>query len=92
MKGGAQKSAGYFEAEAEAMQSTAFGYRWNKATSSHVDKTPSVCEVCESDDGMASLTCGDMGLFTGPHQTSFSDPSSLTMRLSRGERPVFDPE
>ena len=46
----------------------------------------------ESGDGMASLTCGDIGLFTGPHQISFSDPSSFTMRLSRGERPVFDPE
>ena len=33
-----------------------------------------------------------MGLFTGPHQTSFSDPSSLTIRLSKGERPVFAPE
>lgn len=33
-----------------------------------------------------------MGLLTGPHQTSFSEPSSLTMRLSRGERPVLAPE
>ena len=37
-------------------------------------------------------TCGDIGLLTGPHHTSFSELSSLTMRLSRGERPVFDPE
>jgi hypothetical protein len=33
-----------------------------------------------------------MGLLTGPHHTSFSDPSSFTMRLSKGERPVFAPE
>lgn len=33
-----------------------------------------------------------MGLFTGPHQMSFSEPSSLTIRLSSGERPVFAPE
>lgn len=33
-----------------------------------------------------------MGLLTGPHQTLFSDPSSLTIRLSRGDRPVFAPE
>lgn len=33
-----------------------------------------------------------MGLLTGPHQISFSEPSSLTIRLSRGERPVLAPE
>lgn len=38
------------------------------------------------------LTRGDIGLLTGPHQTSFSEPSSLTIRLSRGERPVLAPE
>jgi hypothetical protein len=38
------------------------------------------------------LTSGLMGLFTGPHHTSFSDPSSFTMRLSSGDRPVFAPE
>jgi hypothetical protein len=38
------------------------------------------------------LTSGVMGLFTGPHQTLFSDDSSLTIRLSEGERPVFAPE
>lgn len=27
-----------------------------------------------------------------PHQISFSDPGSLTIRLSRGDRPVFAPE
>lgn len=37
-------------------------------------------------------TWGDIGLLTGPHQTSFSEPSSLTIRLSRGERPVLAPE
>ena len=31
-------------------------------------------------------------MLTGPHQISFSDPSSLTIRLSRGERPVLAPE
>lgn len=33
-----------------------------------------------------------MGLLTGPHQISFSDDGSLTIRLSNGERPVFFPE
>lgn len=33
-----------------------------------------------------------MGLLTGPHHTSFSEPGSFTMRLSRGERPVLAPE
>ena len=33
-----------------------------------------------------------MGLLTGPHQTSLSDDSSFTIRLSRGERPVLAPE
>lgn len=33
-----------------------------------------------------------MGLLTGPHQTSFSELSSFTIRLSSGERPVFAPE
>ena len=42
-------------------------------------------------EGLA-LTWGDMGLFTGPHQMSFSEPSSFTIRLSSGERPVFAPE
>ena len=41
---------------------------------------------------MEELTSGDIGLFTGPHQTSFSELSSLTTRLSEGERPVFAPE
>jgi hypothetical protein len=39
-----------------------------------------------------SLTSGVIGLLTGPHQTSFSDDSSLTIRLSEGERPVLAPE
>lgn len=38
------------------------------------------------------LTSEDMGLLTGPHQTSFRDESSSTMRLSEGERPVLAPE
>lgn len=38
------------------------------------------------------LTSGDMGLLTGPHQISFSDDSSLTTRLSSGDRPVLEPE
>lgn len=33
-----------------------------------------------------------MGLLTGPHQMSFSDDGSLTIRLSEGERPVLAPE
>ena len=33
-----------------------------------------------------------IGLLTGPHQTSFSEFGSLTMRLSSGDRPVFAPE
>lgn len=33
-----------------------------------------------------------MGLLTGPHQISFSDVVSLTIRLSEGERPVLAPE
>lgn len=39
-----------------------------------------------------SLTSGVIGLLTGPHQTSFSELASLTIRLSSGERPVFAPE
>jgi hypothetical protein len=38
------------------------------------------------------LTSWVIGLFTGPHQTSFFDESSSTIRLSEGERPVFAPE
>lgn len=41
---------------------------------------------------MHELTSGLMGLFTGPHQTSFSDDGSWTIRLSEGERPVLAPE
>lgn len=37
-------------------------------------------------------TCGDIGLFTGPHHISFLDPSSSTILLSNGDRPVFAPE
>jgi hypothetical protein len=38
------------------------------------------------------LTSGVIGLLTGPHQISFSEPGSLTILLSNGERPVFAPE
>lgn len=41
---------------------------------------------------VSCLTSGSMGLLTGPHQMSFSDDGSLTMRLSSGDRPVFLPE
>lgn len=41
---------------------------------------------------LVSLTSGVMGLFTGPHHTLLSEPSSFTIRLSEGERPVFAPE
>jgi hypothetical protein len=37
-------------------------------------------------------TSGLIGLFTGPHQTSFSEVSSCTIRLSDGDLPVFAPE
>ena len=38
------------------------------------------------------LTSGVMALLTGPHQISFSEPGSFTIRLSSGDRPVFAPE
>lgn len=38
------------------------------------------------------LTSGLISLLTGPHQISFSEPASRTIRLSEGERPVFAPE
>lgn len=38
------------------------------------------------------LTSGAIALFTGPHQMSFSELGSLTIRLSSGERPVFAPD
>ncbi len=47
-----------------------------------------ICIVTES----LRLTSGVMGLLTGPHQTSFSEDSSFTTRLSEGERPVLAPE
>ena len=42
--------------------------------------------------GIGYSTSGLIGLLTGPHQTFFSDPSSFTILLSRGDRPVFAPE
>lgn len=41
---------------------------------------------------VGTLTSGVIGLFTGPHQTSSFEVFSSTIRLSRGERPVFAPE
>jgi hypothetical protein len=41
---------------------------------------------------IATRTSGLIGLFTGPHHTSFSELGSRTMRLSEGERPVLAPE
>jgi hypothetical protein len=41
---------------------------------------------------LVALTSGVISLFTGPHQTSFSELGSLTIRLSRGDLPVLDPE
>ena len=38
------------------------------------------------------LTSGLISLLTGPHQISFSELGSRTIRLSEGERPVFAPE
>lgn len=43
-------------------------------------------------DGRGVLTSGLISLFTGPHQISFSELGSRTIRLSEGERPVFAPE
>ena len=50
------------------------------------------CRVNRMKRNQSIRTSGDMALLTGPHHTSFSDPSSLTTRLSSGERPVLDPE
>ena len=50
------------------------------------------CREQKSVSKHMSPTSGVIGLFTGPHHTFFSDPSSLTIRLSRGDRPVFAPE
>ena len=46
----------------------------------------------DRNEDIVLLTSGLMGLLTGPHQTSFSEPSSFTTRLSDGDRPVFAPE
>jgi len=46
----------------------------------------------EKDGNSILHTSGVMGLFTGPHQMSFSDDGSFTIRLSEGERPVLAPE
>lgn len=53
---------------------------------------PGIKSLIETKKKKAQLTSGVMGLLTGPHQTSFSEDSSLTIRLSDGERPVLAPE
>jgi len=58
----------------------------------HVISQTSLLLKTLSETRRGSLTSGCIGLFTGPHQISSSDVDSLTMRLSRGERPVFSPE
>ena len=66
------------------MQKAALGSGFHTARSSHLQM--------RSRQNNTVLTWGDIGLLTGPHQTSFSEPSSFTIRLSRGERPVLAPE
>jgi hypothetical protein len=46
----------------------------------------------QNENELDKLTSGVIGLFTGPHHTSFLEESSSTMRLSDGERPVLAPE
>lgn len=56
---------------------------------------PTLVQICRKithQKNNKSLTSRVMGLFTGPHQISDSDDSSLTIRLSEGERPVLAPE
>jgi len=48
--------------------------------------------MCQKAEEVRGLTSGVMDLLTGPHHTSFSEPGSFTIRLSRGERPVLAPE
>jgi hypothetical protein len=48
--------------------------------------------ACGQETDRGSLTSGVMGLLTGPHQMSFDESSSWTIRLSEGERPVLAPE
>lgn len=43
-------------------------------------------------EGDSWLTSGVIALLTGPHQTSFSELGSFTIRLSSGDRPVLAPE
>lgn len=67
-----------------------------RAILNHVDPTGMPVTAIENHayqgNKTKSLTSGVIGLLTGPHQTSFSEDSSLTIRLSDGERPVFAPE
>lgn len=55
-------------------------------------KTPPAARPARNGTRKDYLTSVDIGLFTGPHQTSFLDDSSSTIRLSDGERPVLAPE
>jgi hypothetical protein len=54
--------------------------------------------VYKLDDACGNKSNGERGREKGrerepyPHQISFSDPGSLTILLSNGERPVFAPE
>lgn len=50
------------------------------------------CIGDETIAGCFKRTFESIFLLTGPHQISLLDPSSSTMRLSEGERPVLAPE
>lgn len=70
---------------------------WRKKLACVCGVTALVCVKPAGDWGMhqgnaTKRTSGVISLFTGPHQTSFSEAGSLTIRLSDGERPVFAPE
>ena len=51
-----------------------------------------VAQARGKEEKVEMLTSGVIGLLTGPHQTSFFDESSSTIRLSEGDRPVLAPE
>jgi hypothetical protein len=61
-------------------------------TSGHLSGARTRQAAIKAHDEKRKLTSGVIGLFTGPHQISFSELSSFTMRLSDGDRPVFAPE
>ena len=58
----------------------------------HGSRRPPAARPARNGTRKHYLTSVDIGLFTGPHQTSFLDDSSSTIRLSDGERPVLAPE